>query len=87
MVGGGRADAAPRPLPMFASRRSARLVWTNEAVRVLGVATRADGDLRSLYQWWTTVPGPTVPEPTVPEPTVPEPTVPEPTVPEPTGPG
>jgi hypothetical protein len=36
----------------------ARVVWTNERAGVLGSATRADGDLRSLYQWWTTVPGP-----------------------------
>jgi hypothetical protein len=40
----------------------ARLVWTSEAAGVLGVATRADGDLRSLFQWWTTVPGPTTPD-------------------------
>src|SRR6185503_7462588 len=32
----------------------ARLVWSNERSRVLAIASRADGDLRSLYQWWTT---------------------------------
>jgi len=37
----------------------ARLVWSSERSRVLATATRADGDLRSLYEWWTTVPGPT----------------------------
>lgn len=36
----------------------AQLVWTSEGSRVLAIASRADGDLRSLYQWWTTVPGP-----------------------------
>jgi hypothetical protein len=40
----------------------ARLVWTSEPTGVLAVATRADGDLRSLYQWWATVPGPNAPE-------------------------
>jgi hypothetical protein len=39
--------------------RRARIVWSNERVAVLGTAGRADADLRSLYQWWTTVPGPT----------------------------
>ena len=39
----------------------ARLEWTTDALRVLAVATRADSDLRSLYEWWTSVPGPTVP--------------------------
>jgi hypothetical protein len=37
---------------------AARIEWTDDARRVLAVATRADGDLRSLYTWWTTVPGP-----------------------------
>jgi hypothetical protein len=46
--------------------RNARLVWTNEAAKILGVASRADSDLRSLYQWWTTVPGPTATGPTAP---------------------
>jgi hypothetical protein len=36
----------------------ARLVWSNERARVLAVASRGDGDLRSLFEWWTTVPGP-----------------------------
>jgi hypothetical protein len=36
----------------------ARIVWSNERVTVMGIASRADADLRSLYQWWTTVPGP-----------------------------
>ena len=36
----------------------ARLVWTSERSRVLATASRDDGDLRSLFQWWTTVPGP-----------------------------
>ncbi len=40
---------------------NARLVWTSEATKVLGLATRTDRDLRTLYQWWTTVPGPNVP--------------------------
>ena len=39
----------------------ARLVWSSERSRVLAIASRADGDLRSLYQWWTTVPGPNDP--------------------------
>jgi hypothetical protein len=58
------AGAPARPAGRYRCSRvvgRARLVWTDEAVRVLGVATRADGDLRSLYQWWTTVPGPTAP--------------------------
>ncbi|HEY5013523.1 MAG TPA: hypothetical protein VIK61_12560, partial [Acidimicrobiia bacterium] len=42
----------------------ARIAWTSEHagaddVAVLAVATRSDADLRALYQWWTTVPGPT----------------------------
>jgi len=37
---------------------TARLVWTSEEALVLGLASRSDGDLRTLYQWWTTVPGP-----------------------------
>jgi hypothetical protein len=37
----------------------ANLVWSTEQSRVLAIASRSDGDLRSLYQWWTTVPGPT----------------------------
>ena len=37
---------------------TARLVWTSEQALVLGLASRSDGDLRTLYQWWTTVPGP-----------------------------
>jgi hypothetical protein len=36
----------------------ARLVWSNERARVLAFASRGDGDLRSLFEWWTTVPGP-----------------------------
>jgi hypothetical protein len=58
------ATAPARPAGRYRCSRvvgEARLVWTSEATRVLGVATRADGDLRSLYQWWTTVPGPTTP--------------------------
>lgn len=39
----------------------ARLVWSSERSRVLAIASRADGDLRSLYEWWTTVPGPNDP--------------------------
>jgi hypothetical protein len=41
----------------------ARLVWSSEqtGAPVLAIASRADGDLRLLYQWWTTVPGPTGP--------------------------
>jgi hypothetical protein len=39
----------------------AEIVWFSEPAAVLGVATRADADLRSLYQWWTTVPGPSAP--------------------------
>lgn len=52
----------------------ARIVWTSErvdvggvaglGVAVLGIATRADTDLRSLYRWWATVPGPTASGPT-----------------------
>jgi hypothetical protein len=40
----------------------AQLVWSSEqtGALVLAIASRADGDLRSLYQWWTSVPGPTV---------------------------
>jgi len=38
--------------------RTARIVWTDERTRVLATAARADADLRSLYVWWTTVPGP-----------------------------
>jgi hypothetical protein len=40
--------------------RRARITWTTEAAAVLASATRSDGDLRALYQWWTTVPGPSV---------------------------
>ena len=40
------------------SAGNARIVWTDERVRVLATASRADDDLRSLYVWWTTVPGP-----------------------------
>ena len=40
--------------------RRARITWTTEAAAVLASATRSDGDLRSWYQWWTTVPGPSV---------------------------
>ena len=36
----------------------ARLVWTSERNHVLALASRADADLRSLFEWWTTVPGP-----------------------------
>jgi hypothetical protein len=36
----------------------AHIEWTDEALHVIAVATRSDGDLRSLYAWWTTVPGP-----------------------------
>ncbi len=39
----------------------AEIVWFSEPAAVLGVTTRADADLRSLYQWWTTVPGPSAP--------------------------
>jgi hypothetical protein len=42
----------------------ARLEWTSERAGVLGIATRADADLRSLYQWWTSAPGPTTSRPT-----------------------
>jgi hypothetical protein len=40
---------------------TARLMWTSEEALVLGLATRSDSDLRALYQWWTTVPGPDAP--------------------------
>jgi len=36
----------------------AHLVWSSERARVLAVASRGDGDLRSLFEWWSTVPGP-----------------------------
>lgn len=41
----------------------ARIVWTSERECVLASADRADAELRSLYEWWTTVPGPTTPAP------------------------
>jgi hypothetical protein len=77
------AAAAPTaPLGRYRCSRvagRARIVWSTEHVgggtdagpdvAVIGVATRADGDLRSLYQWWTTVPGPISFGPTVAVPT------------------
>jgi hypothetical protein len=36
----------------------AEIIWSSERAVVLGTADRSDGDLRSLYEWWTTVPGP-----------------------------
>ena len=36
----------------------ARLVWTSEHDRVLAIASRDDRDLRSLFEWWSAVPGP-----------------------------
>jgi hypothetical protein len=36
----------------------ARVVWSSEHHRVLAIASRGDGDLQSLFAWWTTVPGP-----------------------------
>lgn len=40
---------------------AARIEWTDDALDVVATATRTDGDLRSLYVWWTTVPGPVEP--------------------------
>jgi hypothetical protein len=55
-------SAAPsRPLGRYRcslDRGRARLVWTDARARVIADATRTDADLRSLYEWWTTVPGP-----------------------------
>jgi hypothetical protein len=56
------ASRAPaRPLGRYRcslDRGRARLEWTTARARVIAIATRVDGDLRSLYEWWTSVPGP-----------------------------
>lgn len=41
----------------------ATIVWTDDRMHTLATAGRADADLRSLYLWWTTVPGPVASRP------------------------
>jgi hypothetical protein len=36
----------------LAGARDAQLIWTYGDEQLLGIAVRADGDLRTLYRWW-----------------------------------
>ena len=36
----------------LAGTRDAQLIWTYGDEQLLGIAVRADGDLRTLYRWW-----------------------------------